>query len=158
MTDATLSQLAAEAAIRRLVSAYCDAVNRLDAEAAGKLFAPDARIRIADFPELAGREAITEGLRQTFAASDFLHQRCDNGLIDVFGDRAKARLSVFEVNRRPGEDSLGLIFGFYEDEYALLGGNWRFYRRRYTMQLRALLPITKIQQIRGFLPQDDFPV
>ena len=158
MTDAALSQLAAEAAIRRLVSAYCDAVGRLDADAAGKLFAPDARIRIADFPELAGREAITEGMRQTFAASGFLHQRCDNGLIDVSGDRAKARFSVFEVSRKPGDDSLGLIFGFYEDEYVLLEGNWRFHRRRYTMQLRTLLPASKIQQIPGFLPQDDFPV
>jgi hypothetical protein len=152
MAEEQLDRLLAENAIRRLISAYCDAVGRLDADAAGRLFAPDARIRIADFPELAGREAITEGMRQTFAASAFLDMKCDTGLIDVDGDRARSRLSVFEVNRRPGEDALGLIFGFYEDEYARLEEGWRFHRRRYTLRLRALAPAAKLQQAAKFIP------
>ncbi|MCB2075704.1 MAG: nuclear transport factor 2 family protein [Novosphingobium sp.] len=156
MTDASVAKLEAENAIRRLVSAYCDAVNRLDADAAGQLFAADAKVRIADFPELCGRDTITEGMRTTFAASSFLRQQCDAILIDVDGDRARSRISVFEVNRKPEVDDLGLIFGFYEDEYALLDGNWRFHRRRYTLQLRALLPASKIQHIPGFAPQDAF--
>lgn len=152
MSEALLRRLDAESAIRRLVSSYCDAVHRLDADAAGRLFAPDAAIRIADFPEIAGRAAITEGMRQTFAASTWLFQQCDTGLVEVAGERASARLSVFEVNRRAGEDRIALIFGFYEDEYALLGEGWRFYRRRYTLTLRTLLPADKLQQGAPFVP------
>ena len=104
MTDNLLARLEAESAIRRLVGLYCDAVNRRDADAAGRLFAPDAVIQIADFPEIAGREAIREGMRQTFAQHAFLRQQCDAGLIDIAGDRARARLSVIEASHRDGED------------------------------------------------------
>lgn len=158
MTSASPAQPEAENAIRRLISAYCDAVNRADADAAGELFAHDASVRIADFPELSGRETITEGMRNSFAASGFLRQQCDAVLVDVDGDRAKARLSVFEANRKSGADEVGLIFGFYEDEYVLIEGKWRFQRRRYTMQFRALLPASKIQEIPGFSPKDSFEV
>lgn len=147
-----LQTLADERAIRRLVSAYCDAVNRRDADGAGALFATDAAIRIAGFPELAGRDAITEGMRQTFAASAFLFQQCDTGLLDIAGDAARSRLSVLEVNRRAGEDGLGLIFGTYEDEYVRLAEGWRFHRRRYTLGLRSLIAPEKVQQMAGFVP------
>ena len=156
MPDITLDRLLAEHGIRRLISSYCDAVGRLDAASAARLFAPDARVRIADFAELVGRDAIAEGLRQSFAATDFLHQRCGTGLIDVEGNSARARLSVFEVNRKPNQDALGMIFGFYEDEYARLDEGWRFFRRRYTLQLRALLPASKIQQVADFIPSSAF--
>ena len=94
--DEVLARLEAESAIRRLVARYCDAVNRRDADAAGQLFAADCRITIAGGPERLGRELHTEGMRQTFAAFAFLRQQCDSGLIDVAGDAATARLSVFE--------------------------------------------------------------
>src|SRR5947209_5814155 len=95
----TLEALVAESGIKRLIAAYCDAVNRLDADAAAVLFAPDARVQIAHYPELTGQDRIHRGLQRTFAGSGFLHQRCDIGLIDVTGDCANARLSVFEVHR-----------------------------------------------------------
>ena len=146
MSGDALDTLIAEREIRRLISTYCEAVGRRDAATAAKLFSPDARVKIASFAELVGHDAIAEGLRQSFAAAQFLHQRCDSGLIDIEGDHARARLSVFEVNRKPDQDALGLIFGFYDDEYVLLGAGWRFYRRNYTLQLRALAPVSKIQQ------------
>jgi hypothetical protein len=156
MPNDGLETLVAERGIRRLVSSYCDAVGRLDAASAARLFAPDARVKIAGFPELVGRDAIAEGLRQSFAATGFLYQQCDTGLIDVDGDRARARLSVFEVNRKPNQDALGIIFGFYEDEYALLDERWCFLRRRYTLQLRGLVPTSKMQQLADFIPSFAF--
>lgn len=152
MSVSELDTLVAEHGIRRLISAYCDAVGRRDAAAAAKLFAPDARVRIAGFPEIVGRDAIADGLTQSFAATGFLHMQCDAGLIEVHGDRARARLSVFEANRKPNQEALGLIFGFYEDDYALLQGKWRFLRRHYSLQLRALVPATKMQQTSDFIP------
>ncbi len=156
MSDTLLARLEAESAIRRLVALYCDAVNRRDAEAAGRLFAPDCSIVIADGPERIGRDVQTEGMRQTFAAFALLRQQCDVGLIDVAGDRARARLSVIEVAHKPGEDGLSLVFGFYEDEYVLLAEGWRFQRRRYTLQFRSRLPVSKMQAVEGFLPGFDF--
>jgi len=147
MNDILLSRLGAESDIRRLVGLYCDAVNRRDADAAGVLFAPDAAIEIADFPGISGQEAIREGMRQTFAHHKFLRQQCDVGLIEVTGDQAKARLSVFEASHREGEDGVGLIFGFYEDEYARLADGWRFWRRRYTMQFRSRMAVNKLQLV-----------
>jgi ketosteroid isomerase-like protein len=145
MTDTLLARFEAESAIRRLVGFYCDAVNRRDADAAGLLFSPDCRITVADGPERIGRDVQTEGMRQTFAAFDFLRQQCDMGLIDVDGDQAQARLSVIEASHRHGEDGLSLIFGFYEDEYVRLPEGWRFAKRRYVMQLRSRLAVTKTQ-------------
>jgi ketosteroid isomerase-like protein len=146
----------AESAIRRLVALYCDAVNRRDADAAGRLFASDCRVTIAGGPELAGRDVQTEGMRQTFAAFDFLRQQCDVGLIDAAGDSARARLSVIEASHKRGEQSLSLIFGFYEDEYVRLAEGWRFQTRRYAMQLRSRLPMEKMQLVEGFLPGFEF--
>ena len=144
-----LARLEAESAIRRLVGLYCDSVNRRDADAAGLLFAPDCAIRIADGPERIGRDVQTEGMRQTFAAFDFLRQQCDVALIDVAGETARARLSVFEASHRPGEDSLSLIFGFYEDDYVRLAEGWRFQRRRYTMQFRSRMAVAKFRLAEG---------
>ena len=78
MDDALLQRLEAESDIRRLVALYCDAVNRRDADAAGLLFAPDCRIRIADGPERIGRELQTEGMRQTFAALRAMLRRANS--------------------------------------------------------------------------------
>lgn len=156
MTDRRLADLEAREAIRRLVSAYCDAVARPDANAAGALFAPDARLRIADYPELTGRAAITEGMRATFAAAGVIQQRCDTGLIDLAGDSAQARLGVFEAVRKPGDEAVGLIFGFYEDRYVRLPEGWRFAARRYTLQSRVLVPASKVQEAAPFLPELSF--
>ena len=141
----TLDLLAAERAVRRLIGCYCDAVNRRDADAAGALFAPDARIRIADFPALEGADTIRDGMRETFKLHAFLRQSCDIGPIDVDGDKARARHGLFEASHRAGEDGLSLIFGFYEDEYVRLTEGWRFWRRQYTMQMRSRVPVSKIQ-------------
>lgn len=149
MSDTLLARLEAESQIRRLVGLYCDAVNRRDADAAAMLFAPDAAIRIADFPGISGAEAIREGMRQTFAHHLFLRQQCDLGLIDVDGDTARARLSVFEASHKAGEEGVSLIWGFYEDEYARLAGGWRFARRRYVLQFRSRVALDKLQLVEG---------
>ena len=136
--------------MRRLVGLYCDAVNRLDAAAAIALYAPDAAIRIAGAPEIAGAGTIGAGMAQSFAHFDFLRMQCTVAAIDVEGDRAKARLLVQEMTHKPGEDTLGLLWGQYEDEHVRLPEGWRFHRRRYTLQLRAKVPAAKLQQVEGF--------
>ena len=152
MADSSLATLAAENAIRRLVSLYCDAVARRDPDAIAVLFTPDARVRISDLPERVGVQEIVEGLRRTMSAFSYLHQKCDTGLIDVDGQWARARLGVIEANRSNGADSLNMIFGFYEDELRLLQERWCFHRRKFTLQFRIVLPASEIQQFPDFMP------
>ncbi len=152
MTEPDLEVIAAERAIQRLISGYCDGVGRKDADAACAGFAPDVRVRIAHFPERVGHEAAVEGLRHTLSGYTFLHQKCDTGLIDVTGDRARARLGVIEMNQAIGGDSLFLMTGIYEDEYVLLTEGWRFHRRHFTPQAGLTLPASAIQLFPDFVP------
>jgi ketosteroid isomerase-like protein len=149
MSD-VLARLEAESAIRRLIGLYCDAVNRADADAAGKLFASDCRVRIADGPEIAGRGVLVDGMRQSFGAFDFLRMQCTVVAIDVEGDSARARLLVHETTHKPGADDLGELWGNYEDLYVRLPEGWRFQQRRYTLQLRARVPASRLQRVEGF--------
>lgn len=149
MSDEVLARLEAESAVRRLVGLYCDAVNRLDADAAGRLFAPDCRVTIAGAPEIAGRDPLIAGMRQSFASFDFLRMQCTVAAVDMEAGGARARLLVFEATHKPGDPDIGLLWGQYEDRYVRLDDSWRFHRRRYSLQLRALVPATKIQQVGG---------
>jgi len=99
-----------------------------------------------------GIEAIIAGLERVFSTFSFLHQRCDANLIEVAGSGARARVSVFEANRRIGEDALSLIFGSYEDEYSLLPEGWRFSRRKFTLKFRAALSASKLQEFPDLVP------
>jgi ketosteroid isomerase-like protein len=152
MDDRLLATLAAERAIRRLISLYCDAVRRGDPDAIGELFTPDARVRIAELPERVGRQEIVEGLRRTMAGFSYLHQTCDTGLIDVEGELARARHGVIEANRPNGAEALNVIFGAYEDEYRLSEAGWRFHRRRFGLQFRVQLAAAELQQFSQFAP------
>jgi hypothetical protein len=152
MPDDLIATVAAERSIRRLISLYCDAVRRRDPDAAGELFAPDASVRIAEFPERVGRRAIVEGLRRTLSGFSYLHQTCDTGLIDLDGETAHARHGVMEANRPNGVEGLNVIFGAYEDEYRLLADGWRFQRRRFSLDFRVLLPSAELQQFPSVAP------
>jgi hypothetical protein len=61
----------------------------------------------------------------------------------------EAVLARLEASHRSGEDSVSLIFGFYEDDYAYLAEGWRFQRRRYIMQFRNRMKAAKLQLVEG---------
>jgi SnoaL-like domain len=145
-------------AIRRLVSLYCDAVARRDADAVGKLVTDDVRITIAGGPERNGRDAAVAGLQRTIGDYGFLHQKCDTGLIDIDADgtRAHARLGVMELNQAFGAETVNAIFGFYEDEYQLTDSGWRFARREFTLQFRAVLQASECQFLQALTPRFAF--
>lgn len=146
----------ARESIRRLLSLYCDSVARRDADAVGLLFTEDARVRIAGGAERIGRSAIVEGLRGTISQFGFLHQKCDTGLIDVAGDTARSRIGVMEMNQASGASEFNMIFGVYEDEYRLTGEGWRFARRDFTFQYRAILPAAETRHFQEFRPAYPF--
>jgi ketosteroid isomerase-like protein len=150
MDDAAITaRLQDEAAIRRLVARYCDAVAHRDAERASAVYAEDGVAMIAG-NELRGRAAIREGMRQSFSAFCLMQMIAHGGLIEVEGDTARARWPTIELTVREGGGGLSCIFGRYEDELVRRPEGWRFRRRTFTMAGRTLLDSSKLQLNPGF--------
>lgn len=133
-----------EQAIRRLVSAYGDAVSHCDAARAAATYAPAGAVSIVG-NETKGRAAIEEGMRASFAAFDVLQLIAHGGLIAVEGDCASARWSTIELGLRRGKPDLHCIFGRYEDELVRLPEGWRFARRTFTLAGRTLIETSKVE-------------
>lgn len=139
-----------ENAIRALTAYYSDAITRLDAVRAASIYAEDGCVSIAG-AELYGRQAIEEGMRQSFAAFDLLQLIAHGGVIAVNGDTARACWSTVELTIKRGAKDLGVIFGRYEDELVRLAAGWRFKRRSFTMGGRTQIETAKTQINPGFL-------
>lgn len=133
-----------DAAIRRLVAFYSDAVTNLDAGRAAAVYAEDGEVAIAG-QAIVGRQAIEEGMRQTFASFSLLQLIAHAGLIEIEGDEARGRWSTVELTVRHGATDVGCIFGRYEDELVRLAEGWRFKRRSFTMAGRTLIKTEKLQ-------------
>ena len=133
-----------EQAIRRMVAFYSDAISHLDAVQAASLYAEDGVVSIAGHRTF-GRAAIEEGLRASFASFRLLRLLAHGGLIDVSGDRARARWSTLEFGVREGADALHCIFGRYEDALCRKSEGWRFESRSFTLAGRAMLDPAKLQ-------------
>jgi uncharacterized protein (TIGR02246 family) len=138
------SQLEDEAAIRRLVAFYSDAVGKRDADKAASIYVDDGVV-VIDGNKLEGRAAIAEGMRQTFAAYSHLHMLAHGPLIDIDGDRAKARWSTIEFAVRTGATGLSVIFGAYEDQLVRVSGGWRFKQRTFHLATRAMVDTEKLK-------------
>lgn len=145
-----LQRLSAEAAIRDLTARYSDAVGHLDAERAASGYIEDGSACVAG-NELAGRDAIEAGMRETFARFDLLQLIQHGGLIDLHGNRANARWSTIELAVRRGGKDVSLIFGRYEDDLVHRPEGWRFARRSFTMAGRMQIDTVKIQLNPQFL-------
>ena len=146
-----------EAAIRRLVAFYSDAITHLDPARAASVYAEDGCVSIMG-AELQGRAAIEQGMRESFSAFSMLQMIAHGGLIEVDGDTAKARWSTIELMVRRGASEMGCIFGQYEDELVRLAEGWRFAKRSFTMAGRTLLPATKVQLNEAFAAGFDLPL
>lgn len=133
-----------EAAIRRLVAYYSDAVTHLDAARGASVYAIDGSVAILD-NETVGRKAIEAGMRESFATFRFLQMIEHGGLIEIDGDRAIARWSTIELGVRHSSDHLHVIFGRYDDTLVRLAQGWRFQRRVFSLAGRTLLDTAKIK-------------
>jgi ketosteroid isomerase-like protein len=146
MTDQAIRD---EFEIRRLVASYCDAVTHLDAVRAASGYAEDGSVSIVG-AELFGREAIEQGMRDSFSHFSILQMIAHAGLIEADGDRAKARWSTVELTVRRDSTDLNCIFGCYEDDLVRLAEGWRFKRRVFSMAGRTLLEGKKVQLNSAF--------
>jgi hypothetical protein len=131
-TDQLVRELADRAAIRELSDRYCDCVWRKDLDGLVNLFTADGTFVV----EGAEREAISHGrakLKKVYQKSLgemdprlFIHTH----IIDLVDDKhAKGRCYAEVFSAKFKMQRVGL--GYYEDEYAKVGDNWKFACRRY---------------------------
>lgn len=156
MGEKSLSELRATESIRRLLSLYSDAVSRREPDEVAQLFAADAEVIIMHGDPRVGRDAIVAGLRQTMSGFDYLHQTFGAGLIDVAGHAARGRISIMEITRPIGGETLNAVFGQYEDAYVRVGSTWQFHRRRFYLSYMARMPATEVAPFTSFAPDYRF--
>ena len=131
--EAAIQELLDREAIRTLPHRYCHTVWQKDFDGYVNLFTPDGWISTSDptLPRAQGhaelRKAIGEAL-ETMKPRPFIH----NHVVELLGpDRAKGTCYVEVRLLRDGKKCL--MTGFYNDEYAKVGGEWKFKSRQITI-------------------------
>lgn len=133
-TEAQVQEVIDREAIRTLPLRYCDCVWQKDLDGYVNLFTEDGAMSTNDpsLPRAQGREGlrkmIGEGL-DAMRPRPFIH----NHVIELLGpDRAKGRCYVEVRLVRDGKKCL--MTGWYNDEYAKTGEEWKFKSRQITVE------------------------
>ncbi len=128
-----------EAAVRRVVEGYADAVTHRDTEAYAAMYAPDA-VWVVDPPidrRVEGRDAIVAELSSEIARLEFFVFMVSNIVISVQGDVATSRSTVHELGRAREDAPPGLpameVRATYTDELRRDGDRWVFTKRKYSI-------------------------
>lgn len=135
-----IRDIADERQIRRLLSAYVDAVNRSAWDEFDGFFLPAAKVEVSRGPSMpgdtaVGPAAVGEMIGGFVSAFDFLIQVVLNARIQlrVGGDpdAAFARVTIAEYRQLADSGRFIESSGVYHDHYVRRGGRWWFARRRY---------------------------
>lgn len=124
----TIDESADIVAIRALVDRYSDAANRLDVKGMAEVYTEDGEV-VAFGNSFSGRAKIQEVFDQTIGLMEVMNQICSGAVIELDGDKAKARWTVTEYAKRKGKDELDLFLGNYDDEMVRTSEGWKFKRR-----------------------------
>ena len=123
--------VADELAIRSLTASYTDALNRADFDDIGRVYDDAAEFAMMDRPVVTGRGEILDVLRRTLARYQLVMQLVHSGVVQLDGDRARARWQITEFQVLV-DGSRRFIAGRYEDDLVRRSGGWQFARRTFT--------------------------
>lgn len=128
-------------ALRRLQCRYADIVTRRAWRELAEIFLPDAEV-VLDRRNVAplvlrGPAAVGEFIADAIAHFDLFEFVILNTVIDVRGDRATARMYMWEARHDPAGGRSD-AFGLYRDEHVRREGRWWFAGRRYSTLARTL--------------------
>jgi hypothetical protein len=125
-----------DVAIRGLIAAYADVVNRRAWGELHELFLPEAPLHLdlRDRPavEHVGPDAVgafIDGAIERFAFFEFVALNV-RVLRDADPDRARVRTYMCEL-RQDHDGTPSRAFGLYQDDVVRTAGGWRFARRHY---------------------------
>ena len=135
MTDNdNMAQIADEAALRRLIMKYARCCDTRDGKGFAALYTPDAVLEGPGFRNdtQAGIAAVPESLNVFFKTYHTLM----NTLFEISGDGATGVIYSMAHHLTPLSDGAynDLVMHItYHDQYARVGGEWKFKRRRVDM-------------------------
>jgi ketosteroid isomerase-like protein len=128
-----------ECEIQDLISRYSDAITRRDWPVVSSVFAAEASWQVVGVPEYRFEgDKVGSGIRGLVEPANYLIQMSTRAIVQVDGDTATARSTVFET----GEYEAGRFqpfkcrfesFGIYADRLRKDEGRWRFASREFTM-------------------------
>jgi uncharacterized protein (TIGR02246 family) len=122
------SQLQDDRAIRNLVARYCHAIADRDDEAWAATWAENGEWRVLG-EVVRGRAAILAHYRKLVAATRWVVQLAQDGIVEVAGDTARGRWQILELLQW-SHGAGGTNVGRYRDSYARGDdGEWRFVQR-----------------------------
>lgn len=132
-TETAIQEVIDREAIRNLPLRYCHCVWQKDLDGYANLFTEDGSFGTNDpsLPKAHGRAALRSMISGQLDASKprpFIH----NHVIELQGpDKAKGTCYVEVRLLRDGKKHL--MSGWYNDEYAKVGGEWKFKSRQITV-------------------------
>ena len=122
---------ATDAALRHLVSSYCDFVNRGDAAALAKTWVDDATWNPAG-EEIVGRKHIAAEFERTLGEIEWVVQSVPLMVFEVDEEHGtgRGRVTVQERVKKRRTAKAGSTLATYHDQYVRRGGSWLFAARR----------------------------
>lgn len=132
-----IEEMAAYIAIRRLLAAYADAVNRRAWEEFPRLFLNDAKIEITPSKrkaiEVDGATELARFIAEAIEGFEFFQLVFLNSHLEIRADEDTANGRNFMVEMRQDRASgrWTRVFGVYHDRYRRLDGRWRFEHRAF---------------------------
>jgi ketosteroid isomerase-like protein len=127
--EPTASNAADVLAVQHLAVSYSEAVSRGAIDEACEVYAPDGVLASPTTDDAVGPAAIADVVRATTADLELVFQTVHQGLVQVDGDRARARFPITEWARRRSDGRPIQFLGVYEDTAVRLDVGWRFSRR-----------------------------
>jgi len=157
-----LQELEDKEALRSLNAFYARAADRADRALYESLWAAGAQVEEGGFKGPATEFAATllspAGLERSFHS-------VSNEFFEVDGERARGEVYVINVAtwNVSGNKTDTLIGGRYIDEYAKVGGQWKFARRTFVHEWNMSFPTTAVWdeglfgmiKLRGLRSKDD---
>lgn len=130
-------------ALRRLQNAYADVVTRRAWPELAKLFLPEAEVlldrRNVEPLVLRGPGGVGDFISQAISHFDLFEFVILNTVIEIEGDRARARMYMWEARHDPAAGRSD-AFGLYQDEHRKIDGRWWFSGRHYHTLARTHVP------------------
>ena len=136
--EKTIEETVNYIAIKRLLAAYGDTVNRRAWGELKNLFLPDAKIEVTPLydPPLVvdGPEALGPFIGGAIERFDFFQFVFLNSVIQIQPDQrvAYARNSISEYRRERATEEWAQTYGIYHDTYQKVDGRWWFAHRNFS--------------------------
>jgi hypothetical protein len=144
--SARLDALESRAAIDRLISAYSNAFDRIDARLLKDIWHLDASLDLPGFGTATGRDGILAMAENSWRQMPHMHHWMANPLIEIAGDSATGTVAAdclfHDIDKGPVQ-----VSGLYHDRFERRAGKWAFVSRRF--ELHFLTPLNDWQPTAG---------